>query len=79
MGASFLTLACGVHGKRKIESLDLLEAHSFFLTNGDGLDTSVHRQPRMLSRSREANSRLHKKSLTVPEQAELVSAKGACE
>ena len=33
----------------------------------------------MLSRSREANSRHFKKSLTVPEQTELVSAKGACE
>ena len=29
----------------------------------------------MLSRSREANSRHYKKSLTVPEQTELVSAK----
>ena len=69
--------------KRKVESLDLLEAHSDEHLNGDELDTSVHRQPttlsRILFRFREAKSPHFKNSLAEPKQAELVSAKGVCE
>ena len=69
--------------KRKVEGLDLLEAHNDEHLNGDGLDPSVHQQHMMLSRIlfriREARSPHFKNSLAEPKQAELVSAKGVCE
>ena len=62
--------------KRKIEGLDQLEAHNELNSNGGELDTSVHWQPRIVSRIREAKSPRFKKRLIVPKQTEIVSAKG---
>ena len=47
----FLTLDCAGHRKRKIECLDLLEAHRFFLTNGDEVDTTVLATTDVVSKS----------------------------